>query len=145
MDYRLARKELFVSNSNLSAAFHRMLSEPKSKQTHIRSLYEFMALNQLMASNITSLAPGTEHWGRSGNRIMLSRLKRIRSAMSEVWMQLEKKEWPTEPITRNDDNLLAIQPDHSITEQLDFMYKVALDIRKTCLQLSLQDEVRPVA
>ena len=67
-----------------------MLSEPKSKQTHIRSLYEFMALNQLMASNITSLAPGTEHWGRSGNRIMLSRLKRIRSAMSEVWMQLEK-------------------------------------------------------
>ena len=145
MDYRLARKELFVSNSNLSAAFHRMLSEPKSKQTHIRSLYEFMALNQLMASNITSLAPGTEHWGRSGNRIMLSRLKRIRSAMSEVWMQLEKKEWPTEPITRNDDNLLAIQPDHSITEQLDFMYKVALDIRKTGLQLSIQDEERPVA
>lgn len=65
--------------------------------------------------------------------------------MSEVWMQLEKKEWPTEPITRNDDNLLAIQPDHSITEQLDFMYKVALDIRKTGLQLSIQDEVRPVA
>ena len=46
LEYNLARKEVFVSTANLSAAFHRMLSEPRSKQRNSREIYEFVVLNQ---------------------------------------------------------------------------------------------------
>ena len=33
LEYKLARKDVYLNSANLSAAFQRMLSEPKSKQT----------------------------------------------------------------------------------------------------------------
>jgi hypothetical protein len=42
LDYKLARKEMYVSMANLSAAFQRMLSEPKSKQKNESALYNFL-------------------------------------------------------------------------------------------------------
>ncbi|MDB5019493.1 MAG: hypothetical protein JWQ28_620 [Pedobacter sp.] len=54
-DYKLARKEVYVSTANLSTLFQRMFSEPKSKQIIIKELYEFTALNHLLSSNIATL------------------------------------------------------------------------------------------
>ena len=55
LDYKVVRKELFVSTANLSAALHRMQSEPKSKQQHKNEIYEFVVLNNLLSSNVASL------------------------------------------------------------------------------------------
>jgi len=55
IDYKLMRKELFVSTANLAGALHRTLSEPKSKQGHVREIYEFVVLNNVLSSNIASL------------------------------------------------------------------------------------------
>lgn len=54
--YKLVRKEVFVSTANLSAALHRMQSEPKGKQQHKQELYELVVLNHVLSSNIASLA-----------------------------------------------------------------------------------------
>jgi hypothetical protein len=56
LDYKLVRKEVFVSNANLAAALHRMQSEPKNKQRHKNQIYEFVVLNNLLSSNISSIA-----------------------------------------------------------------------------------------
>ncbi len=55
LDYKVVRKELFVSTANLAAALHRMQSEPKSKQQHKNEIYEFVVLNNLLSSNVASL------------------------------------------------------------------------------------------
>ena len=55
IDYKVVRKELFVSTANLAAALHRMLSEPKNKQKHKNEIYEFVVLNNLLSSNVASL------------------------------------------------------------------------------------------
>lgn len=55
LDYKVVRKELFVSTANLSAALHRMQSEPKSKQQHKNEIYEFVVLNNLLSSNVAGL------------------------------------------------------------------------------------------
>jgi len=55
LDYKIVRKELFVSTANLAAALHRMLSEPKNKQLHKNEIYEFVVLNNLLSSNVASL------------------------------------------------------------------------------------------
>ena len=55
LDYKVVRKELFVSTANLAAALHRMLSEPKSKQKNKNEIYEFVVLNNLLSSNVAGL------------------------------------------------------------------------------------------
>jgi uncharacterized membrane protein (TIGR01666 family) len=56
LEYRLARKEMYVSTSNLSSAFQRMLNEPKRKQQHVNEANKFILLNNLFASNIASIS-----------------------------------------------------------------------------------------
>lgn len=55
VDYKLARKDLFVSIANLSAAFTRMLAEPSTKQKSSREIYQFVVLNHILASNVASI------------------------------------------------------------------------------------------
>lgn len=55
-DYKLARKDTYVSAANLMAAFQRMLSEPKSKQQHASQVYHLVVLNHSVMSHIAALA-----------------------------------------------------------------------------------------
>ncbi len=57
-DYKLSRKNLYVQSANLSAAFERMLSEPRNKQTHREELLRFAVLNHIFASNIATIVTG---------------------------------------------------------------------------------------
>jgi hypothetical protein len=59
VNYKLARKEVFVSSANLSAAFQRMLSEPRKKQKNSDKVYEFVVLNHVLSSNIAGLSAET--------------------------------------------------------------------------------------
>ena len=145
MDYRLARKELFVSHSNLSAAFHRMLSEPKSKQASSRKLYEFVALNQLLSSNISSLAPPADLWHRSANRLTWIQLKRIQSVMQDIGERLDIAPIESSMSEQMNTSGVTTQPDKSVVEQLDFIYKVSIDIRKICHQQDFWDAIQPLS
>lgn len=55
-DYKLARKNVYVASANLTAAFQRMLSEPRSKQANRKDVQEFVVLNHVLFSNIASVA-----------------------------------------------------------------------------------------
>ncbi|MET0299511.1 MAG: FUSC family protein, partial [Flavitalea sp.] len=50
------RKDSWVSMANLSDAFHRMLSEPRSKQKNIRHIHQFVVSNHMLASHVATLA-----------------------------------------------------------------------------------------
>jgi len=50
------RKDSWVSLANLSDAFNRMLSEPKSKQRNIRHIHQFVVSNHMLASHVATLA-----------------------------------------------------------------------------------------
>jgi uncharacterized membrane protein (TIGR01666 family) len=55
-EYKLSRKNAFVALANLSDAFSRMMSEPKSKQKNIKALHQFVVLNHTLTSHIATLA-----------------------------------------------------------------------------------------
>ena len=57
-DYKLARKDIYVKSANLSAAFERMTSEPKSKQRKIKEIHKFVVLNHILSSYLANLASG---------------------------------------------------------------------------------------
>ncbi|RYE20842.1 MAG: hypothetical protein EOP42_26800, partial [Sphingobacteriaceae bacterium] len=56
VEYKLARKDVYVESGNLSAAFERMISEPKSKQKHTQDIHKFVVLNHMLSSAIAAIA-----------------------------------------------------------------------------------------
>lgn len=54
--YRIARKEIYVSSSNLGSAFQRMLNEPKSKRLYVNEANRFILLNTVFSSCVAALS-----------------------------------------------------------------------------------------
>jgi len=59
--YKVARKTAFLETANLSAAFQRMVQEPKSKQKNIDKVYELVVLNQSLLTALASLSTYIQH------------------------------------------------------------------------------------
>ena len=54
--YKVSRKNAFVALANLSDAFTRMLSEPKSKRKNIKLVHQFVVQNHMLTSHIATLS-----------------------------------------------------------------------------------------
>ncbi len=55
LNYKIARKEVFLAISNLNAAFQRLTQDPKSKQKEFELIYNVVTLNQTIVSAIASI------------------------------------------------------------------------------------------
>lgn len=56
LDFRLSRKDAFISLANLSGAFTRMMNEPKSKQQQAKNVQQFVVMMHMLNSHIASLS-----------------------------------------------------------------------------------------
>ncbi|MCW3079675.1 FUSC family membrane protein [Segetibacter sp.] len=56
LEKQLARKNALVALANLSDAFNRMISEPKSQQQGVEVLHQFVVLNHMLTSYIATLS-----------------------------------------------------------------------------------------
>jgi uncharacterized membrane protein (TIGR01666 family) len=131
LEYNLVRKELYVSTANLSAAFQRMLSEPKSKQRNSQEIYEFVVLNHVLSSNIASLTASmvTKQPGIFSKEIVLPVKKSI-AILQLSLMHLDKYEAQEQIIATTPLPATEEKIDKQVTEQLSFIYKVTSDIGK---------------
>lgn len=134
IEYKLARKDVFVKSANLSAAFERMTSEPKSKQKKIKEVHKFVVLNHILSSYIATIASGVSAKGihRSAAE-NLKMIKRSIAVLNDAAKKLNgntiefsggKSATETEihqrPAPSSDDLLLR--------EQLGFINKISNDI-----------------
>lgn len=55
LQYKVCRKDAYVSLANLSDAFQRLLSEPKNKTQHPELLHQLVVSNHMLTSHIASL------------------------------------------------------------------------------------------
>jgi len=131
LEYKLVRKELFVSTANLSAALNRMLSEPKSKQKHRKEIYEFVVLNHVLSSNIASLTATMVNNQQACCKEIIQPVKRTISNLENALKMInnsyitdEDKAYPI--ILPNE----KVKPDVQLAEQFDFIYKISEDISK---------------
>ncbi len=132
LEYKLVRKELFVSTANLAAAFHRMLSEPKSKQLHATDIYEFVVLNHVLSSSIAAVTesyPANEsiHYTKEA----IQPIKRSLTVLEKSLQQLEKS-YTTEvpkPLSASQREENEIPGKH-LADQMDFIHSIAIDIGK---------------
>ncbi|MDB5207719.1 MAG: hypothetical protein JWR72_2794 [Flavisolibacter sp.] len=126
LEYKLARREVYLHSANLSALFQRMLSEPKSKQYSESKVQQFVVLNHILFSNIATVATtllAKEPRAHGESLIQLARKsERKLTGVPGSNVQENTADFFDVATTSNDDALLK--------EQLEFIYSVSKDIDK---------------
>ncbi|MEX8546976.1 MAG: FUSC family membrane protein, partial [Mucilaginibacter sp.] len=139
VEYKLARKEVYVQSGNLAAAFERMISEPKSKQKHAKDLHKFVVFNHILSSAIAAIAANLP----DKNSITLpAQFKAVCHAQTILQETVKKLEPATnassaETIAAKVENPNQ-KPDYDsaqidiafLDDQLRFISKISLDIAK---------------
>lgn len=138
-DYKLVRKEVYVSSANLGTAFQRMLSEPKNKQFYSKEINKFAVLNHMLSSYIANLVHVAQQ-DKNGdiNPLHLKWIKKSMYNLTEAIQALD-----VEIILQAElalpDKTAALVPkipsetdwnEHLMNEQLQLTYKLTKDIRK---------------
>ena len=142
LEYNLVRKELFVSTANLSAAFQRMLSEPKSKQLHSQEIYEFVVLNHVLSSNIASLrASMPNRLPGDFSKDVLLPIKKSITLLKQSLLQLNSHAAGDGIIVAATLPSIEDKKDKHLIEQLNFIYKVTSDIGKIIQKIAVKNGI----
>ena len=134
-DYKLSRKRVYVSAANLSAAFQRMLSEPKTKQQHSKEVYEYVVLNHILSSYIATVVSTIME--RPPQLYPTAFLRPARRALTVLQESLKKLSPDYSlPELKEIENkskvvIIAEPEDELLKEQLEFIQKLGQDISKT--------------
>ncbi|MFA4868798.1 MAG: FUSC family membrane protein [Pedobacter sp.] len=135
-NYKVARKEVYVTTANLASLFQRMFSEPKSKQMMMKELHQFTTLNHHLASYIATLS-----LYKKEHDFVVSNFETLKPVVQNTIyllnlaienLQSNKGTTSNVPLIRqNIENQNASQTDEVIiSEQIDLIQKVAYDIFK---------------
>jgi uncharacterized membrane protein YccC len=136
-EYKLARKDVYVSAANLSAAFQRMVSEPRNKQRNRRELQKFLVLNHLLSSFISTItATQIAKEAGSSSPVSLRPLRRALGALHDSLGKLDAAyNGPVPEVTlletKTTDKSNLSADDQLLQEQLGFIHKVSADLAKT--------------
>lgn len=135
-NYKVARKGVYVSTSNLASLFQRMFSEPKSKQLYIQELHQFTVLNHLLSSYTATLSL----YNKEHDFVYLNFEELRPMADNTVYLlnhaasnlKLNKDEPSNVPLIRrkHEGELPHESQTMIIEEQFDLIQKVAYDIFK---------------
>jgi uncharacterized membrane protein (TIGR01666 family) len=141
-DYKLARKDVYVKSANLSAAFERMVSEPKSKQKKSKDVHKFVVLNHILSSYLSTIAANITGTSlihlRADN---LKMLKRDIAVLNEISKKLGGNtfEFTADKIVADDELTAETAADQELLkEQLGFINKIGNDIQRITDNLVLQ-------
>jgi uncharacterized membrane protein (TIGR01666 family) len=135
-EYKLVRKDVFVKAGNLSAAFERMTSEPKSKQKNIKEIHKFVVLNHILTSYIATVA--AELMGKTVHKSkpeITRSIKKSLAILNDAGNKLgnTKIELNPEKIIKVDisQKLPDLVPDNNLLgDQLGFINKISADIAR---------------
>ncbi|WP_045688289.1 FUSC family membrane protein [Hymenobacter sp. AT01-02] len=135
VEYKLARKAVYVSSANLAAAFQRMMSEPRGKQHRPSEVHEFVVLNHILSSNVSSITSGMLAGPDQRPALPGALLRPVRQAQQALHRSLRRLDpaEPEAPAIAPDAVARRAEPpatDTHLTEQLDFIQKISSDIGK---------------
>jgi uncharacterized membrane protein (TIGR01666 family) len=142
-NYKLARKEVYVTSANLASIFQRMFSEPKSKQKLMKEMHQFTALNHLLSSYIATLSLyNKEHsffYSSPDDLKPVANNTTYLLNLAAEHLVNHKDEASNVPLIKsvNDDKKLLNSNEAQVIEQFDLIQKVAYDIFKLSEKIKL--------
>ncbi len=141
-EYKLARKEVYISSANLASAFQRMLSEPKSKQKEVKDIHKFVVLNHMLSSYTATLLANLGH-----KEIQTQSTDLVKIAKKALFQLAEAAQKLTgeKQLALKEINLQAAEVEFIkenrdakfISEELDFVLQTCNDINKISRSIKL--------
>jgi len=123
--YRVARKEVYVSASNLGSAFQRMLNEPKSKRLYVNEANRFILLNTVFSSCVAALSSRMEQQEKLSDA-QVRDLRKIFHTMRGAYQAVSGKE--------SDVQEPRMEPLHDTHKENDALFiqmmQVSADLKK---------------
>ena len=162
-EYKLTRKNAFVSLANLSDAFSRMLSEPKNKQVNAKQVYQFVTFNHMLTSHIATLAYYSEPLAKKYSsvdfiNIVNNALRQFEEAESllmgkskndinnneernnlvdkKVNALMEQRKVELQQGVIGSETRKTLSELKSIADQFNFIAKISVDIKRVSTQLT---------
>ena len=163
---QLARKNALVALANLSEAFNRMISEPKSQQQGVEILHQFVVLNHMLTSYIATLAhylqmktnpyhaqdfievaDDIRHFfanaiknlqQQNSSENLLNNKESIRSLNQRVEGLLQKRKEELEHGEMETATRKTLFDLKSIVDQFNLIYNVAVDLSKMTQTLKIE-------
>lgn len=134
IDYKLARKDVYVKSANLSAAFERMTSEPKSKQKKVKDVHKFVVLNHILSSYIATVASAPIKTIGQNRAEDLKLVRRSIAVLNDTSEKLGGKVIDLNigklPVTSGVQTAANQHEDVLLKEQLGFINRISVDIAK---------------
>ncbi|MDB5253855.1 MAG: hypothetical protein JWP27_3024 [Flaviaesturariibacter sp.] len=139
--YKLVRKEVYVNSANLSAAFQRMISEPRNTQKNSKQIQQFIVLNHILFSNIATVATQLRRKEpRQHAYALVASVRKTISLLEESDARLGADPSVFEesqlPVESKQNTIVATTEavsadDLLLKDQLDFVCRIASDLDKT--------------
>jgi uncharacterized membrane protein (TIGR01666 family) len=136
IEYKLARKDVFVKSANLSAAFERMTSEPKSKQKKIKEVHKFVVLNHILSSYIATIGAGV--FLKGINKIPAENIKLLKRSIAVL--NDANKKLDGKVVEFSSGKSLTVSTEHEppklsadellLNEQFGFINRISNDIAR---------------
>lgn len=147
-DYKLARKEVYVCTANMGSAFQRMITEPKSKQKNTKEVNKFVVFNHILSSYSVTLLNNVKeakHTALTGEQVKIIRKTLFQLAQTIQLFEPEEeddfKEIEVDTPANLDDNNIDSEESRLITEQLNFLNRIAIDLNKSCERLMKEQDI----
>jgi uncharacterized membrane protein YccC len=141
--HQLTRKNVFVSLANLSDAFNRMLSEPKSKQINAKKMHQFVVSNHMLTSHIATLSYYLPRFDPSKNQYDFTGIvKAIKTKLNHAETRLTNQRPPA-----------GIEADENNWRHFNSLINELTERRKRELKMGIRDSetrrelanIKPVA
>ncbi len=145
-DYKLARKEVYISSANMGSTFQRMLSEPKWRQKSTKDVNRFVILNHILSSYgatlLIQLTEATDTNYTKEHLIILKRiLNHIQKSIETLHVEQEEVFAPVRDFPELTDDTLDPEESKLITEQLQFLNKISSDLYKSTVDVMEKESV----
>ncbi|MGK6349671.1 FUSC family membrane protein [Parapedobacter sp. DT-150] len=142
-DYKLARKAVYVTSANMASTFQRMITEPKSKQKDAKEVNKFVVFNHILSSYSVTLlntVRGADNASLTGEHVRIIRKTLFLLAQTISLFEPEEgedefREIEIETPAGIDNNKVDSDDAKLITDQLQFLNRIVVDLTKTCDQL----------
>lgn len=145
-NYKLARKEVYISSANMGSTFQRMITEPKWRQKGTNMVNKFVILNHILSSYSATLLTqlnnaDIQHFSNEHLKTLYKALQHIEKSIESLQEEDNNLFLITPKIERIESKSNNSEEARLIADQLEFLAKISLDIEKVCTEF-LQDKIK---
>ncbi|HLS36929.1 MAG TPA: FUSC family protein, partial [Sphingobacterium bovisgrunnientis] len=143
IDYKLARKEVYIASANMGSTFQRLLTEPKWRQKNTKDVNRFVILNHIFSSYTATLLTQIyntdyKYYTNEHVKLLLKSLNHLENAIEEIALPEDKIIDYVKSIEKNHSELTN-EDTILITEQLQFLAKISGDLQKNVSTLASKE------